>query len=147
MSNASVLNRDTTIDTDPHGHSVLFWLVGLIAAGIIFIGARFLVVPQAAAAAFGVSVGGTPTLAYLWAKGTRDIVSGLLLIALLWSGAGRRVLAVFIFVAALIPFGDLINVYVNVGTRYPLALAIHGGTAVGMMALAWGLSRPRHVTR
>ncbi|MGH9144727.1 MAG: DUF4267 domain-containing protein [Vicinamibacterales bacterium] len=94
-----------------------------------------------ASAAFGVPADGTPTLAYQWAKGTRDIVSGLLVIALMWSGAGRRVLAVFMAVAAVIPFGDLINVYANVGTHNPLALAIHGGTAAGMLALAWGLKR------
>jgi hypothetical protein len=141
MTNASVLNRDAMIDRALDGHSVLFWLVGLVAVGIIFIGARFLVVPLPASAAFGVPAEGTPTLAYQWAKGTRDIVSGLLVIALVWSGAGRRVLAVFMAVAALIPLGDLINVYANVGTHNPMALAIHGGTAASMVALAWGLSR------
>ena len=69
-------------------NSVLFWLAALIAVGIIFIGARFLVSPLPAAAAFGVPVEGTQTLAYLWAKGTRDIVSGLLVIALLWLRVG-----------------------------------------------------------
>ena len=108
----------------------------LIAAGIIFIGARFLVAPHAAAEAFGVPADGTRTLAYLWAKGTRDIVSGLLVIALLWIGVGRRVLAAFIGVAALIPIGDCINVYVSVGASNPMALAIHGGTAIFMLILA-----------
>lgn len=60
------------------------------------------------------------------AKGTRDIVSGLLLIALLWLRVGRRVLAAFIGVAALIPVGDFINVSLNVGLNNPLSLAIHG---------------------
>lgn len=147
MANASALNRDTMIDTDLESHSVLFWLVWIIAVGIIFIGARFLVVPLPASAAFGVPDDGTPTLAYQWAKGTRDIVSGLLVIALVWSGAGRRVLAVFMAVAAVIPFGDLINVYANVGTHNPLALALHGGTTASMRALAWGLSRPLHSMR
>jgi hypothetical protein len=120
-------------------NSVLYWLVALIAAGIIFIGARFLIVPLSAAKAFGVPADGTPTLAYLWTKGTRDIVSGLLVIALLWLGAGRRTLAAFIGVAAVTPIGDLLNVYVNVGTSNPVALAIHGGTAVFMLVLATAL--------
>jgi len=121
---------------DLKANSILFWLVALIAVGIIFIGARFFVLPLPAAEAFGVPAEGTRTLAYLWAKGTRDIVSGLLVIALLWVRVGRRVLAVFIGVAALIPIGDFINVYLNVGANNPMALAIHGGTAVFMLVLA-----------
>ena len=121
---------------DLKANSILFWLVALIAVGIIFIGTRFLVLPLPAAEAFGVPAEGTRTLAYLWAKGTRDIVSGLLVIALLWLRVGRRVLAVFIGVAALIPIGDFINVYLNVGANNPMALAIHGGTAVFMLVLA-----------
>jgi Domain of unknown function (DUF4267) len=117
-------------------NSAVLWLVALIAVGIIFIGARFLVAPLAAAEGFGVPAEGTRTLAYLWAKGTRDIVSGLLVIALLWLRVGRRVLAAFIGVAALIPFGDFINVYLNVGANNPMALAIHSGTAVFMLILA-----------
>lgn len=110
---------------DLKSNTVLFWLVALIAAGIIFIGARFLVAPLAAAEGFGVPATGTHTFAYLWAKGTRDIVSGLFVVALLWLGVDRRVLAAFIAVAALIPMGDLINVYVNVGANSPMALLIH----------------------
>ena len=124
--------------------SVSFWLVALIALGIIFIGARFLLKPIPAAASFGVPAEGTRTLAYLWAKGTRDIVSGLLVIALVWLRVGRRVLAAYIGIAALIPLGDLINVYLNVGANNPLALAIHGGTAGFMLILAaslWKQSR------
>jgi hypothetical protein len=49
-------------------------------------------------------------LAYLWAEGTRDIASGLFVIALLWLRVSRRVLAAFIGVAALIPIWDVINV-------------------------------------
>ena len=124
----------------------MFWLVALVAVGIIFIGARFLLIPLPAAAAFGVPADDAHRLAYLWAKGTRDIVSGLLLIALVRIGAGRRVVAVFMAVAALIPVGDFLNVYVNEGVGNPGALAIHGGTAVGMLALAWSLA-PREQMR
>lgn len=139
MSDAPSRGRQPTIDTDLTIRSVMFWLVALIAAGIIFIGARFLLEPLTAAAAFGVPANETHPFTYLWAKGTRDIVSGLLLIALVRIGAGRRVVAVFIAVAALIPVGDFLNVYANEYVRNPVALAIHGGTAVGMLALAWCL--------
>jgi len=119
---------------DLRRNSVLFWLVVLIAAGIIFIGARFLVAPAAGAAGFGVPADGMPTMAYLWAKGVRDIVSGLLLFLLLAMNAGRRIIAAFILVATLIPAADFVNVYLNVGSSG--ALTIHGGTAVFMLVLA-----------
>jgi hypothetical protein len=48
---------------DLKSNSVLFWLVALIAAGIIFIGARFLFAPLAAAEGFGVPATGTHTFA------------------------------------------------------------------------------------
>jgi hypothetical protein len=115
--------------------SILFWLVALIAAGIIFIGVRFIVSPLVGATAFGVPVAENQTFAYLWAKGTRDIVSGLLLIVFLWLKVSRRVLAAFIFVASLIPIGDMLNVYANVGASNS-ALMIHGGTALFMIVLA-----------
>lgn len=146
MANAPSLERTSTTYSELPVKSLLFWLVALIAIGIIVIGARFLVVPLPAAAAFGVPADDAHRLAYLWAKGTRDIVSGLLLIALVRIGAGRRVVAVFMAVAALIPIGDFLNVYANEGLGNPAALAIHGTTAFGMLILAWCLL-PRERTR
>jgi hypothetical protein len=126
-----------------NGRSVLFWFTLLIALGIIFIGARFLFRPLVAATAFGVPARGTPTFAYLWAKGTRDIVSGLLLLAFLWGHAGRRLVAVFLAVAALIPLGDFVNVALNTGTHHAGALATHGSTCVAMVILAAALFATR----
>ena len=114
--------------------SILFWMVVLLAVGIIFIGIRFLAAPITAAAAFGVPAGATPQTAYLWAKGTRDIVSGLLLLALLGMRVRSRVIAVFILVATLIAVADFVNVYLNMG--YVPALATHAGTAAFMVILA-----------
>jgi len=76
-------------------NSVLFWLTGLIAVGIIFIGIRFVFDPLRAALDFGVPAYGSPTLAYFWTKGSRDIVAGLLLASLLWLGVGRAGTATF----------------------------------------------------
>ena len=117
-------------------NSVLFWLVFLIGAGIIFIGMRFLVAPLYGAAAFGVPAEGSPTMAFLWAKGTRDIVSGLVLFVFLGMRVDRRVIAAFIFVASLIPIADFINVFLNMGSHAVTALMTHGGTAVFMIVLA-----------
>jgi hypothetical protein len=129
------------------GRSVLFWLALLIALGIIFIGVRFLFQPLAAATAFGVPARGSPNFAYLWAKGTRDIVSGLLLLAFLWGHAGRRLVAVFLAVAALIPLGDFVNVALNTGTRHAGALFTHGSTFVAMVIVAAFLFATRADTR
>ncbi len=79
--------------------------------------------------------------AYLWAKGTRDIVSGLLTLGLLWSRADPELIAVFIAIAALIPLGDSLNVFAHVRTANLTALFIHGGTAVFMWLLAFFLYR------
>lgn len=116
--------------------SVLFWLVALLGIGIIFIGARFIVAPLAAARDFGVPATQTEKPTYLWAKGTRDIVSGLLVIGLLWLKVNSGVLATFLFIASLIPIGDLLNVYVQVRLGNVAALIIHGGTALFMCVLA-----------
>ena len=113
---------------------LLFWMVVLLAVGIIFIGVRFLAAPITAAAAFGVPADATTQIAYLWAKGARDIVSGLLLLALLGMRVRPRVISVFILVAVLIPVADFVNVYLNMG--YVSALAIHAGTAAFMVILA-----------
>ncbi len=122
-------------------HSVLYWVIALIGFGIIVIGARFIVSPVPAARDFGVPASETEQSTYLWTKGTRDIVSGLLVIGLLWLKVSLAVLAAFLFIAALIPFGDLLNVYAHVGTRNVPALLIHGGTAILMCFLALLLLR------
>jgi hypothetical protein len=124
---------------------VLFWLVLMIALAIIFIGARFIVWPREGADGFGIPPD-QQTSAYLWAKGTRDIVLGLFVILLLSHGVDRRALSEFIGVATLIPIGDFINVYLNAAQVNFMALGIHGGTALLMLVLAgflWAGSRER----
>jgi hypothetical protein len=107
--------------------SVLFWLTGLLAAGIIFIGARLIVAPLPAARDFGVPAPETKTFTYLWTKGTRDIVSGLLVVVLLGLKVAPGVVAAFLFVASLIPFGDMLNVWASVRGKNVPALVTHGG--------------------
>lgn len=58
------------------------------------------------------------------------------MIGLLWLKVSFVVLAVFLFIASLIPFGDFINVYAHARTRNVQALMIHGGTALLMCVLA-----------
>jgi hypothetical protein len=111
-----------------------YGLSGLIGGGIIFIGARFFAVPQAAAAGFGIPTDqdggdGDP---YLAAKGIRDIASGVVVFVLL---ASRRphILGRFMIAASMIPIGDGINVLQHDGPK-ATAYGVHGATAAAMMA-------------
>jgi hypothetical protein len=112
-----------------------YLLSGLIAAGIVFIGARFLWNPAAASRDFGVPdppsppTGFTPWLAV---KGVRDIVSGLFLFLLMVSGP-PRLLGEFMLVASLIPMGDAAIVLRSGGSR-TAAFGIHGVTALVIIA-------------
>jgi hypothetical protein len=65
-----------------------YGLSGLLGAGIIVIGARFLVVPRVAAAQYGVTTeqDGPASDPYLAAKGVRDIASGVVVFVLLAAG-------------------------------------------------------------
>ena len=77
-----------------------FYLSGVIAIAIIFIGCRFLLAPSTAAAAYGVPVGVEPhSRAYLSAKGIRDIASGLFA-AILMAYGSAHVLGWFMLAVA-----------------------------------------------
>ena len=108
-------------------------LAGLLAAGIIFIGARFLVAPRVAAAGYGVqpdlsqrSVG-----AYLSVKGVRDIATGLFVIILMIAGATHLVGWVML-AATIIPLADATIVLRNGGSK-SIAWGVHGVTAAVML--------------
>lgn len=115
--------------------SIGFYLSGVIAAGIIFIGCRFLLAPSTAAAAYGVPAGVEPhSRAYLFAKGIRDIASGLFAAILIAYGSAHA-LGWFMLVATLIPIADAIIVLRQGGSR-TIALGVHGGTAVTTLIIS-----------
>jgi hypothetical protein len=110
-------------------------LSGLIAAGIVFIGARFLWDPAAASRDFGILHSPSPSIgftAWLVVKGVRDIASGLF-IALLMASGPPRLLGEFMLVASLIPMGDAATVLRSGGSR-TAAFGIHGATALVIIA-------------
>jgi hypothetical protein len=111
-------------------------VAGLIGVGIILIGARFLVAPQTAAAGFGVPAEsrGDP---WLYAKGVRDIASGIFLWVLLANRA-PHLLGAFMAAASLIPVGDAVLVLRSGGSR-AAAFGIHGATAAVMLAASAAL--------
>jgi hypothetical protein len=102
-----------------------YGLAVLLNAFIIFIGVRFLVVPQAAAAGYGVPA--TPS-AYLTVKGVRDFTYGVLGLALIAFTTAHAV-GWFMLVVALAPLGDTVIVLRNGGTK-AMAFGIHFATAV-----------------
>jgi uncharacterized membrane protein len=107
-------------------------LVILTGLGIIFVGASYLIAPQATAKGFGFAAGPTPTT-WLNIKGIRDIVSGLALLVPLAMGE-LNLVGWLMLVAAITPLGDAITVLRHGGSK-TLAYAMHGGTAF-VVALA-----------
>ncbi|MEZ0070894.1 DUF4267 domain-containing protein [Planotetraspora sp. GP83] len=95
---------------------------------VVFIGLRFLLTPQAAAAGYGVPAKQDGDAAYLTVKGLRDTTYGILGLALL-AFAGARAEAWFMLVVALLPLGDTVIVLRHGGTK-AAAFGIHFATAV-----------------
>ena len=117
---------------------------GVIGVGIILIGARFLLAPQAAAAGFGfpAEAPGAQTPAggpnpWLYVKGVRDIASGIFIWVLLANRA-PHLLGVFMAAASIIPLGDAVIVLRSGGSR-AAAFGIHGATAAVALAASAAL--------
>ena len=112
-----------------------YLLSGLIAAAIMFLGARFWWAPDAASAGFGIA-GSPPSstgfAAWLSVKGTRDIASGLFVILLMVNGS-PRLLGEFMLIASLIAFFDMVTVLRSQGNR-ALAFGMHGLTGLVIVA-------------
>jgi hypothetical protein len=113
--------------------AVAYTLAGLIAVGIIFIGARFIVAPRVAAAGYGVQsdLSQSSAGAYLRVKGVRDIASGLIVIILMAAGA-THLLGWVILAATIVPLADTTIVLGSGGAR-SIALGVHGLTAAVML--------------
>ena len=113
-----------------------YGLSGLLGAGIIVIGARFLVAPQAAAAGYGITndQGGAASDPYLAVKGVRDIASGVVTFALLAAGK-PHILGRYLAAASIIPIGEAIIVLRRHGPK-ATAYGVHGITAAVMLGTA-----------
>ena len=109
---------------------------GLLGAGIIVIGARFLAAPREAAAAYGITTeqGGPASDPYLAAKGVRDIASGVVVFALIAAGEPQA-LGGYLGAYSITPIGDAINVLRNNGPK-ATAYGVHGATAAVMLGTA-----------
>lgn len=100
---------------------------------IAYIGARFLLAPQASAAGYGVPAQPGDS-AYLTVKGSRDLTLGVMGVALLVF-VGAPAGAWFMLTAALIPLGDTLIVLRH-GGRKAVAFGVHFATAVVVLISA-----------
>ena len=109
-----------------------YGLSGLLGAGIIVIGTRFLAVPQVAAAQYGITAEqGGP---YLAVKGVRDIASGVVVFVLLAAGKPHT-LGRYLAAYSITPIGDATIVLRGNGPK-ATAYGVHGTTAAVMLATA-----------
>lgn len=112
--------------------SASFWMTLLVAAGIIFIGARFIVAPSAGADGFGIPISSTGDLPFGRIKGIRDIFSGLVLFPFLFLKM-RRAAAFILTTAIIVPATDFSIVLSTNGVKDLQHLLIHGLTALYMI--------------
>jgi hypothetical protein len=101
---------------------------------VLLIGARFLLVPLAAAAGYGVPAKPDGDRAYLTIKGLRDSTYAVMGLALL-AFAGARAEAWFMLTVALVPLFDTVIVLRNGGTR-AVAFGVHLSTAIVVLVSA-----------
>jgi hypothetical protein len=87
-------------------HTIAFWICLLTGLGLIFIGARFFLVPVDAEHAFGIQVNTNGNFAFHYIKGIRDIFSGLVLTVLLLARQ-YRALGMLSLCAVIIPATDM----------------------------------------
>ncbi|WP_040698763.1 DUF4267 domain-containing protein [Nocardia vinacea] len=114
---------------------IAYGLAILLDLMIIFVGLRFMLVPDAAAAAYGVAAESAGDAGpYLTVKGLRDITSGLIGLVLL-AFVGAHAEGWFMVAVALTPFGDTAIVLRN-GGRKADAFGIHFATAVVVLISA-----------
>ncbi|ACZ83316.1 DUF4267 domain-containing protein [Streptosporangium roseum] len=107
---------------------IAYGLAILLNLFIIFIGLRFLLVPHAAAAGYGVPAKKDGDAAYLAIKGLRDFSYGVVGLALL-AFVGPQAEAWYMLAVALVPLGDTVIVLRHGGTK-ATAFGIHFATAV-----------------
>lgn len=121
----------------------MYWFsiaVALLAAlGIIAIGLMYLANPQGATQSFGLPrpEQGPNVAWWLRLKGVRDVVSGLVVLALMAWG-GPRMVGLVLLIEAIIPVGDMSLILAARGST-ARALGVHGLTAALMIAAAIAL--------
>lgn len=106
----------------------------LAAAGIIGIGTMYLARPRTMTHNFGLPLpeAGNNTTWWLRLKGSRDIVSGLVVLAMMFWGT-PVLLGIVLLIEAIIPTSDMSTILAAKGST-ATALGVHGLTAALMIA-------------
>jgi Domain of unknown function (DUF4267) len=128
------MNGGTAIDARMKILSPSGLLSILVALGIIFIGIREFLDPTAGALGYGVPLLDPRDGDLLAIKGARDVVSGILVLALLTLG-DRKALACAIGVLTLIPVFDALIVLRHAAWVFTPVILIHWGTAAFMLVI------------
>ena len=108
----------------------------LVAIGIIAIGIMYLTQPRAATKSFGLPLPeqGTNIAWWLRLKGSRDVVSGLVVLAMVaWSTP--QTVGIVLLIEAMIPTSDMALIIAAKGSTSRV-LGIHGLTAALMILAA-----------
>jgi hypothetical protein len=110
-------------------------LAALLAVGIIIIGCFYLVSPERISGTFGLKppASDADTRAWLRPKGIRDVVAGLVVLAMMLT-ADRRLVGIVLLVDAIIPFGDM-SIVMGSGGSKSRALSVHGVTCAVMLVV------------
>jgi hypothetical protein len=116
-------------------------LAALLALGIIVIGCFYLLSPERISGTFGLKppAPDADTRAWLRPKGIRDVVAGLVVLAMMLT-ADRRTVGITLLVEAIIPFGDM-SIVLGSGGSKSRALSIHGVTCAVMLVVGLLLIR------
>lgn len=120
--------------------SVSYWITLILALGIIFIGVRFILQPQAGAIGYGISFMDEHDTVYGKIKGIRDIFSGIVLLPLLVMRMRKATAWVFT-TAIVVPVVDFLIILSINGTGDLEHLLVHGITALIMIVNSFLLFR------
>lgn len=124
---------ETTIENKVWGiRSVSYWMVALVALGIIFVGIRFIITPQVGAVGYGIPFRDLADDSFGKIKGIRDIYSGLQFAPLLLLRM-RKATAWIFTMTIIIPLFDFCMILTHNGAQDIAHLLIHGLTAVYMI--------------
>ena len=110
-------------------------LAALLAVGIIVIGCFYLVSPERISGTFGLKppAADADTRAWLRPKGIRDVVAGLVVLAMMLT-VGSRSAGTALLVEAVIPFGDM-SIILGSGGSKSRAFSVHGVTCAVMIVV------------
>lgn len=112
--------------------SVSWWLTLMLAAGIFYIGLRFMISPEKGAEGFGIPFQNGEDAVYGKIKGIRDMISGLVALPLLWLRMRRAMAWVFTTII-LVPAADFMIVLCTNGWQDTSHLLVHGCTVLVMI--------------